>query len=246
MLAQRGSGNSWNLTFEIRNLTSNSIVITRTYNNCTAVPSLDAGTTSWTDFNGTTNLCAMTMHQGVQLFITPTPLATLPAFAYAKDSDKDGMPDYWEDLNGFNKFSAADATQDADGDGLNNRDEFLAGTNPHLIDSDGDGISDLVERTNSSNPLLNSSRPEFAGATWPSGQDLDGNGLPDAWEIRYHAFNLPPNGDADGDGASNAQEAKWGTDPFNPNSKPSVALLKQTNDTLVSWPYIQGKDQKLF
>jgi uncharacterized protein (DUF1800 family) len=246
MVALRGVGNSWNLTFELRNLTSNTVVVSRSYNNCTAVPSVDAGTTSWTDFNGTTNLCAMTMHQGVQLFITPTPLATLPALANAKDSDKDGMPDYWEDLQGFNKFSAADATQDADGDGLNNRDEFLAGTNPHLADSDGDGISDLIERTNSSNALLNSSRPEFAGATWPTGQDLDGNGLPDAWEVRYRAFNLPPGGDADGDGASNAMEAKWGTDPFNANSKPSVTLAKQTNDTVVSWPYIQGKDQKLF
>ena len=156
------------------------------------------------------------------------------------------MPDVWEDANGFNKFSAADAGLDADSDGVNNRDEYLLGTNPHNPDTDGDGISDGVERANGSNPLLASSKPEFAGATWPSGADLDGNGLPDAWEVRYRAFNLPPNGDADGDGASNAQEAKWGTDPFDPNSVMRVASAKQTNDIVVSWPNIVGKDQRVF
>ncbi len=156
------------------------------------------------------------------------------------------MPDAWEDANGFNKFSAADATLDADADGLNNRDEFLAGTNPHNPDTDGDGISDGVERANSSNPLLATSKPEFAGASWPSGQDLDGDGLPDAWQIRFRAFGLTPNGDADGDGAPNALEAQWGTDPFDPNSVPALGLARQTNDVLVAWPFISGKDQRLY
>ena len=40
------------------------------------------------------------------------------------------MPDSWEDLYGFNKNSAADAGLDFDGDGMTNREEYLAGTHP--------------------------------------------------------------------------------------------------------------------
>ena len=248
MFAQRGAtSNSWTVTFEIRNLTSNTVVIAKSFTNAIASnASLDNGTAVWTDYDGVTNQPTMTAHQGVRLFFTTNDLASLPAFAAFKDSDKDGMPDVWEDANGFNKFYFLDGYQDTDGDGINNRDEYLAGTNPRLADTDGDGIKDLVERTNSSNPLIASSRPEFAGANWPSGQDLDGNGLPDAWEIKYRAFNLPPNGDADGDGVSNAQEAKDGTNPFDANSKMYVSLSRQTNDALVGWPNQLAKDQRLY
>jgi len=247
LFAQRGANsNAWTVTFEIRNQTSNTVVVTRSFANCTARNPLDNGTAQWTDYSGVAGQCSMVVHQGVKLFITTNALASLPAFANAKDSDKDGMPDVWEDANLFNKLSAADATQDADGDGLNNRDEFLAGTNPRLADTDGDGINDSIERANTSNPLLNTSKPEFAGQAWPVGQDLDGNGLPDAWEVRFRAFGLPPNGDADGDGASNAQEARWGTDPFDANSKIALSFEHRTNDAVVAWLYQSAKDQRLF
>src|SRR5262249_7080263 len=162
----RGPGNSWTVTFEIRNQTSNTLVVSRSFGNCTAAPSVDNGTASWTDFSGITNQANITVHQGVRMFISTNALVDLPAFAAARDSDKDGMPDAWEDAHGFNKFNAADATQDADGDGLTNREEFLAGTDPHNVDTDGDGIRDNIERLNSSNPLLATSRPAFAGASW--------------------------------------------------------------------------------
>lgn len=247
VFAQRGANsNSWSVTFSITNQTSNTLVLSRTFSNCTARNPLDNGTAAWIDYDGVTNQCAMIVHQGVKLFITTNALENLPAFASAKDSDKDGMPDVWEDANLFNKFSAADAALDADADGLNNRDEFLAGTNPRLADTDGDGVKDSIERTNSSNALLITSKPEFAGQAWPTGADLDANGLPDAWEIRYRAFGLTPGGDADGDGVSNAQEAMDGTNPLDANSKMFVGLTRQTNDALVSWPYQTAKDQKLF
>jgi hypothetical protein len=51
------------------------------------------------------------------------------------DRDGDGMPDAWESANGFNPDVAGDGALDADGDGLTNRAEFLAGTDPRNAQS---------------------------------------------------------------------------------------------------------------
>ncbi|MGE9295197.1 MAG: DUF1800 family protein [Puniceicoccales bacterium] len=50
---------------------------------------------------------------------------------------------------------------------------------------------------------------------------IDGNGnqQSDIWETEFQAFDLSPDGDADGDGQSNAAEAAAGTNPFDPQSK---------------------------
>lgn len=48
----------------------------------------------------------------------------------ARDTDRDGMADGWEDRYGLDAFNPADAAFDLDGDGLSNADEFRAGTNP--------------------------------------------------------------------------------------------------------------------
>ncbi|MCE9615615.1 MAG: DUF2341 domain-containing protein [Lentisphaerae bacterium] len=55
-----------------------------------------------------------------------------------------------------------------------------------------------------------------SGFDAPAGpEDLDGNGLPDAWEITHLGTVGLPDGDPDGDGALNSVEFIAGTDPTN-------------------------------
>ncbi|OYV03728.1 MAG: hypothetical protein CFE26_20635, partial [Verrucomicrobiales bacterium VVV1] len=203
LLATRGSGNVWAVTFEIFNVTKNTTVVSRLVSLSTAGPGLEAGTATWQDENEIPGIPTVELHEGFKLFITPTSLAPLPAFSAFADTDNDGMPNAWEDANLLNKNSASDATQDADGDGVKNRDEYLAGTNPRLTDTDGDGVDDRIERDEGSNPLVAGLRPVFAAGAVSSGTDLNQNGLPDAWEARFQATGIALNAASDGDGASN-------------------------------------------
>lgn len=74
------------------------------------------------------------------------------------DVDRDGLLDSWEIAN-FGSITNQDGLGDPDLDGLVNRLEMAAGTNPNNADSDGDGISDLVEIQCGSNPLDPLSKP---------------------------------------------------------------------------------------
>ena len=79
------------------------------------------------------------------------------------DTDTDGLSDAWERLNFGSLNSGPD--DDNDADGLMNRDEFLAGTNPTTADSDGDGASDGVEVSLGTNPLNNQDAPAVLRVT---------------------------------------------------------------------------------
>lgn len=74
--------------------------------------------------------------------------------------------------------------------------------------------------------------------------DGDQNGLPDCWEEAYFGFaGVNPNGDDDGDGSSNGDEFKAGT---NPKDSASLFAFVTTarhpeGGILVEWSSVEGK-----
>ncbi|HEY2953348.1 MAG TPA: hypothetical protein VGK40_12235, partial [Verrucomicrobiae bacterium] len=67
--------------------------------------------------------------------IVSFPTTPTPGSMNMADTDCDGLPDLWESANGLNPLLAGDADEDADHDGVSNRDEYLAGTDPQNAQS---------------------------------------------------------------------------------------------------------------
>lgn len=91
----------------------------------------------------------------------------------AADEDDDSLPDAWEISKGL---SATDnglldraregENGDYDNDGLNNREEYLAGTDPCNADTDGDGITDGDEiNSHGTDPLVSDAPQEAIAGT---------------------------------------------------------------------------------
>ena len=242
-----GSASAWNLTVSLFNIDTNQTVSTQTFNGCTLAPHAHAGTATWTDANDVSNQFYIDIQGGMSLYFlnsgSSASIEAQPAFANARDTDRDGMPNAWETANSFNQNSAADAALDTDGDGLSNVREYLLGTNPRNADTDGDGAKDGVEVDARSNPLLASSKPPFwnglpAGI---NGEDFNGNGISDAYEMWLGRFDLLGSADADGDGQTNSEEARAGTDPFSASSYLWADMLRSGADLTLRWPRILNK-----
>jgi hypothetical protein len=168
-------------------------------------------------------------------------------FIFSGDADYDGLPDTWE-MTHFLSL-ALGPNDNPDGDGYTNLEEYLGGSNPALItstplDTDADGLPDAWEITNfislTQGPADDPDRDgytnleELLADTHPNSAasnpgDPDGDGLPDAWEQAYFG-SLAPGlyDDPDGDGFSNFQEYRAGTNPTDPNSFPPGPRVRYT------------------
>ena len=162
---------------------------------------------------------------------------------WAKDSDNDGIPDWWESLYGLNP-GIADAHFDSDSDGRTNLEEYNAGTNPVIADDWNKSIAELE------NSFVCDTRIGYVGGN-PSFDetfavirvsngfvcdtgglyyDWDGDGIPNWWEARYSRdggkTGLAAEEDDDRDGMSNYAEFIAYTDPTNSVSRFAIDLAR--------------------
>jgi hypothetical protein len=128
--------------------------------------------------------------------------ALFPVGSYLVDTDGDGLPDPWEETYNLDSHDPADASADADQDGLTNLQEFWAGTDPT------DALSALRLTATAAGPSAGAlvlsweaisnrsysiqSRISFATGSWTNLLDI-----PSASSNRViHATNATDDGDA--------------------------------------------------
>lgn len=132
------------------------------------------------------------------------------------DQDDDGIPDALESTTNTSPYlwdtdgdGLSDGEEDPDGDGFDNLDEVLAGTDPadgndypvpHVVDTDGDGLTDAYEVEHGCDPYS---------------ADTDGDGFLDGDEIGYGTDPVDP--DSDDDGVLDGDEIVCGSSPLDPN-----------------------------
>ncbi len=165
------------------------------------------------------------------------------------DTDGDGLPDGWEIQHGLNpRFN--DAADDLDGDGLSNLAEYewnLAhggALDPRNRFSTSATRSDFAVVTGAgTNRFYYDRTDRLVGAEYDRGlslayvydgngnltrqialrHDANANGLPDLWEFLHGLTNnASAHTDTDGDGWTDWQEWKAGTNPRDANGAPNL------------------------
>jgi hypothetical protein len=100
------------------------------------------------------------------------------AMAKSRDRDHDKLPDKWEHKFHLSTHKKS-AKGDPDKDGLNNRGEFKAKTNPRKADTDRDGIDDANDDQDDDGV---DNRDEQREGTNPCDRDSDDDGVRDGEE----------------------------------------------------------------
>jgi alpha-tubulin suppressor-like RCC1 family protein len=178
-----------------------------------------------------------------QSYLLEAPLAS-PSLSYKTassssitpdDLDGDGLPDIWE-IQWFGRVDSQTGSQDADGDKVTTRDEYLHGTNPlSALDTDPNGLPDDWETVHLGYHVLWSAEEDPDGdkvtnfREWEldtkpeNDKDSDRDDLPDDWERSW--FRTPSltdqetlaaqsrQGDPDDDKLTNREEWTKGTNP---------------------------------
>lgn len=179
----------------------------------------------------------------------------------ARDSDGDGLPDGWEASRGLDP-RANDANDDFDQDDLTNLEEYNFGSDPSRIFTGTNTVSDYERlKGKRQTRYYYDETDRLIGVEYQNGQvivydyDKNGNivqqlyvsreganGFPTWWEYRNGLTNNAPNnqlyGDADGDGWSNYQEWKAGSDPRDQQSQPDVLGPPGTKLASLVWPFV--------
>lgn len=170
------------------------------------------------------------------------------AIVIGGDSDNDRLLDAWE-LRYFPDLSTSSGGDDPDGDTLSNEQEFIADTNPTLLDTDADTLSDAEEvNTHGTNPLVSDTDgdrltdAEELAREEPSNPlraDTDADGLTDGDEVLDYLTN-PLLADSDEDTYADAFEIHDNGDPLDANVIPRLAQLNLLDGLVSFWTFNDG------
>ena len=123
-----------------------------------------------------------------------------------KDTDSDGLPDFWE-----KQLGTSITKTDTDGDGLSDYEEvYLSATDPLKLDTDNNGINDGDEDADKDG--LSNLQEKKLGAKI-NVSDTDSDGLKDGEEVNKYGTS-PVKVDTDEDSLTDYEEVTLGLDPL--------------------------------